>query len=201
VHLLYPFGAQSFQPGEFGGQVVGVDVQVHPARAVAEPLDEQPDFLAVEDGAMVFGVSVKPGQRLADRCAPKRQFAAVLGRRDINHDLGQPAVVSHPVNLRGLAAGQTWRHSPDGISALERRTSASLCISLSEPSGGEPHVREYGLLESDAARPQATAFGVNGPLTLTNDEAYDLVIDVAAGHLDSVTDVAARLRTATESRS
>ena len=109
--------------------------------------------------------------------------------------------------------------------------------------GGEPQVRDNGLLESAAARPQATAFGddaypsldakaaallhslarnhalvdgnkrlalaaviafygVNGRrLTLTNDEAYDLVIDVAAGHLDSVTDIAARLRTATESRS
>lgn len=45
-------------------------------------------------------------------------------------------------------------------------------------------------------------YGVNGRrLTLANDEAYDLVIDVAAGHLDSVGDIAARLRTATESRS
>jgi death on curing protein len=109
--------------------------------------------------------------------------------------------------------------------------------------GGEPQVRDYGLLESAAARPQATAFGddaypsldvkaaallhslarnhalvdgnkrlalaaviafygVNGRrLTLTNDEAYDLVIDVAAGHLDSVSDIAASLRTATESPS
>jgi death on curing protein len=109
--------------------------------------------------------------------------------------------------------------------------------------GGEPQVRDYGLLESSAARPQATAFGgdayprlevkaaallhslarnhalvdgnkrlalaaviafygVNGRrLTLTNDEAYDLVINVAAGHLDPVDDIAARLRTATESRS
>jgi death-on-curing protein len=109
--------------------------------------------------------------------------------------------------------------------------------------GSEPHVRDFGLLESAAARPQATAFGedayrdldakaaallhslarnhalvdgnkrlalaaviafygVNGRrLTLTNDEAYDLVIDVAAGRLDSVDDIAARLRTATESRS
>ncbi len=108
--------------------------------------------------------------------------------------------------------------------------------------GGEPHVRDYGLLASAAARPQATAFGkdaypgldakaaallhslarshalvdgnkrlalaaviafygVNGHrLTLTNDEAYDLVIDVATGHLDSVSDIAARPGTATESR-
>ena len=40
-------------------------------------------------------------------------------------------------------------------------------------------------------------YGVDGRrLTLTNDQAYDLVIDVAAGHLNSVDDIAARLRTA-----
>jgi len=108
--------------------------------------------------------------------------------------------------------------------------------------GSEPDVRDYGLLESAAARPQATAFGgdaypdldtkaaallhslarnhalvdgnkrlalaaviafygVNGRrLTLTNDEAYQLVINVAAGRIDSVGDIAARLRTATEPR-
>jgi death-on-curing protein len=108
--------------------------------------------------------------------------------------------------------------------------------------GSEPDIRDYGLIESAAARPQATAFGgdaypdldakaaallhslarnhalVDGNkrlalaaviafygvdgyrLTLTNDEAYDLVIDVAAGNLDSVDDIAARLRTGTEPR-
>jgi death on curing protein len=108
--------------------------------------------------------------------------------------------------------------------------------------GTEPAVRDYGLLESAVARPQATAFGseayrdldtkvaallhslarnhalidgnkrlalaaviafygLNGRrLTLTNDEAYKLIIDVAAGHLDSVDDIAARLSTATEAR-
>jgi hypothetical protein len=43
-----------------------VDVQVHPARAVAEPLDQQPEPCAVERGAVVFGVSVEPRQRLAE---------------------------------------------------------------------------------------------------------------------------------------
>jgi death on curing protein len=44
-------------------------------------------------------------------------------------------------------------------------------------------------------------YGVNGRrLTLTNDEAYDLVIDVAVGHLDSVEEIATRLRNATETR-
>jgi death-on-curing protein len=108
--------------------------------------------------------------------------------------------------------------------------------------GAEPAVRDYGLLEAAAARPQATAFGaeaypgldakaaalmhslarnhaliddnkrlalaaviafygVNGRrLTLTNDEAYQLTMDVAAGDLDAVGDIAARLSTATEPR-
>ena len=122
-------------------------------------------------------------------------------------------------------------------------TSAELLHVAERALGGEPQVRDHGLLESASARPQATAFGgdadpdldakaaallhslarshalvdgnkrlafaaviafygVNGRrLTLANDESYDLVIDVAAGHLDSVGDIAARLRTATESRS
>jgi death on curing protein len=44
-------------------------------------------------------------------------------------------------------------------------------------------------------------YGVNGRrLTLTNDEAYDLIIDVATGHLDSVEEITRRLRAATEPR-
>jgi death on curing protein len=108
--------------------------------------------------------------------------------------------------------------------------------------GSDPPIRDAGLLESAATRPQATAFGtdaypdldskaaallhsqarnhalvdgnkrlalaaviafygVNGRrLTLTNDEAYDLIIDVATGHLDSVEEITRRLRAATEPR-
>lgn len=107
---------------------------------------------------------------------------------------------------------------------------------------GEVVLRDAGLLESAAARPQATVFGadaypdlhsksaalllsicknhalvdgnkrlalaativmlgVNGwVLTLTNDEAYDLVMAVASGELDEVAEVAARLRVGTRSR-
>lgn len=44
-------------------------------------------------------------------------------------------------------------------------------------------------------------YGVNGHrLTLTNDEAYELIMDVAAGKLDSVDDIAAILAAATEPR-
>ncbi len=109
--------------------------------------------------------------------------------------------------------------------------------------GSSPLVRDIGLLEAAAARPQATAFGadaypdldskaaallhslarnhalvdgnkrlalaaviafygVNGRrLTLTNDGAYDLVIRVATGRLDSVEEIARLLRSATEPRS
>jgi death-on-curing protein len=44
-------------------------------------------------------------------------------------------------------------------------------------------------------------YGVNGRrMTLTNDEAYDLVIGVAAGKLDTVEEIAEVLAGATESR-
>lgn len=106
--------------------------------------------------------------------------------------------------------------------------------------GGEPLVRDIGLLESALARPQATAFGadaypdldakaaallhslacnhalvdgnkrlalagviafygVNGRrLTLSNDDAYDLVIAVADGSLAAVEQIAAWLVRSTE---
>jgi death-on-curing protein len=44
-------------------------------------------------------------------------------------------------------------------------------------------------------------YGLNGRrLTLTNDEAYNLIMKVAAGELDTVDDIAAILRHATEPR-
>ena len=44
-------------------------------------------------------------------------------------------------------------------------------------------------------------YGVNGRrLTLTNDEAYELVMNVAEGKLDSADDIAAVLATATKPR-
>ncbi|MGO9901792.1 MAG: type II toxin-antitoxin system death-on-curing family toxin [Solirubrobacteraceae bacterium] len=108
--------------------------------------------------------------------------------------------------------------------------------------GTDPVVRDYGLLESALARPQASAFGedayptiqqkaasllhslarnhalidgnkrlalaatiaflgINGiRLTLTNDEAYDLVIAVATGALDDVPSIAAELDAHSEPR-
>lgn len=106
---------------------------------------------------------------------------------------------------------------------------------VAERTLGAVEMRDMGLLESAAARPQASAFGadayptmhakaaallhsiarnhalvdgnkrlalsgviacygLNGTrLTLTNDEAYDLVIAVAAGDVDEVDAIADRL--------
>ena len=102
--------------------------------------------------------------------------------------------------------------------------------------GGEPQIRDLGLLQSALARPQATMFGdeayasihgkaaallhslarnhglvdgnkrlalaavlafygLNGVrLNLTNDEAFDLVMAVAAGQLDDVDRIASVLK-------
>jgi death-on-curing protein len=116
-------------------------------------------------------------------------------------------------------------------------------VHIAERATGQPvTIRDSGLLDAAAARPQATAFGaeaypdldakaaallhslarnhalidgnkrlalaavvaffgMNGyRLTLSNDAAYEMVMQVAAGHLDSVDDIAAILRTATEPR-
>ena len=116
----------------------------------------------------------------------------------------------------------------------------SLLHIASRTLGGDPAVRDYGLLESALARPQASAFGedaypdihqkaaallhslarnhalldgnkrialaatiaflgMNGiRLTLSNDEAYDLVMSVATGALDDVSSIAAALHAGSE---
>ena len=121
-------------------------------------------------------------------------------------------------------------------------TLAELVYIAERATGGKVQVRDAGLLESAAARPQATAFGsdaypdldskaaallhslarnhalvdgnkrlalaaviafygMNGRrLTLTNDAAYDLVMQVAAGQLDSVSDIAKVLERSTRAR-
>jgi death on curing protein len=109
-------------------------------------------------------------------------------------------------------------------------------------TGGKVAIRDIGLLESAAARPQATAFGsdaypdldgkaaallhslarnhalvdgnkrlalgaliafygINGrQLTLTNEAAYDFMMQIAVGDLDSVREIAAGLEKSTRLR-
>jgi death-on-curing protein len=114
-------------------------------------------------------------------------------------------------------------------------TLAELVYIAERATGGQVTIRDAGLLEAAAARPQATAFGadaypdlhakaaalahslarnhaladgnkrlalgalvafygINGRrLTLTNDAAYELIMQVATGELDSVDEIAAAL--------
>ena len=64
--------------------------------------------------------------------------------------------------------------------------------------------RNHALIDGNKRLALAAAiafYGLNGRrLTLTNDEAYDLVISVAAGQLDDADAIAAVLRNATQPR-
>ena len=96
VRLLDQFGAEFLQPGQFRGWVVGVDVDVHPALPLVETLDQQPQVLTMQRSAVVLGVTVELGQRLAGGRAPERQFTVMLRRRDINYDLGAACCSAPP---------------------------------------------------------------------------------------------------------
>ena len=118
-------------------------------------------------------------------------------------------------------------------------TLAELVYVAERATGGQVTIRDAGLLEAAAGRPQATAFGadaypdlhakagalvhslarnhalvdgnkrlalgalvafygVNGRrLTLTNDAAYELIMQVATGELDSVDEIAVILEKST----
>ena len=115
-------------------------------------------------------------------------------------------------------------------------------LHIAERAIGDFEVRDLGLLEAAAARPQASAFGedayastvekaaalihsiarnhalvdgnkrlslaaaiaflgINGVrLTMTNDEAYALIVAVASGHIDDLQDIATTLRRHTKPR-
>jgi death-on-curing protein len=64
--------------------------------------------------------------------------------------------------------------------------------------------RHHALVDGDKRLALAAAiafYGINGMrLTLTNDEAYDLVIDVASGKLDDVPTIASVLEASSEER-
>ncbi|MCW2527893.1 MAG: death-on-curing family protein [Pseudonocardiales bacterium] len=122
-------------------------------------------------------------------------------------------------------------------------TYAELLYIAERALGGAAMLRDAGLLESAAARPQTSVFGedayptledkaaalthslarnhslvdgnkrlalagliaflgVNGRrLTLTNNDAYDLIIAIATGDLSEISDIAQRIRKATTNRS
>lgn len=101
---------------------------------------------------------------------------------------GQVLVRDHGLLQSALARPQTSVLGSDAYPGLEEKA-AALLHSLA---------RNHALVDGNKrlALAATIAFlGVNGRrLTLTNDEAYDLVIAVAAGQLHEISDIAGRIR-------
>lgn len=90
-----------------------------------------------------------------------------------------------------MARPQTFVFGHDAYPTLDEKA-AALLHSLS---------RNHALIDGNkrlALGGLIAFYGVNGRrLTLTNDAAYDLVIAVATGQLDEVSDIASALTSAT----
>ncbi len=109
--------------------------------------------------------------------------------------LGAPAVVrDHGLLEAALARPRTTVFGTDACPTLEEKV-ATLVHSVA---------RDHGLVDGNErlALAATIAFlGVNGRrLTLSNDEAYELVVAVATGDLDDVGSIASRLSDASAAR-
>ncbi len=107
---------------------------------------------------------------------------------------GDVVVCDHGLLESALARPQATVFGADAYGSVEEKT-AALLHSLA---------RNHALVDGNKrlALAAAIAFlGVNGRrLTFSNDQAYDLIIAVAAGELDEVPTIADRIRHATETR-
>ena len=104
------------------------------------------------------------------------------------------AVRDHGLLQAALARSQATAFGKDAYPDLEAKAAALL----------HSIARNHALIDGSKrlALAAVIAFcGLNGRrLTLTNDAAYDLVISVASGKLDTVEEIAAVLRPATRPR-
>ena len=104
------------------------------------------------------------------------------------------AVRDHGLLEAALARPQATAFGKDAYPDLQAKAAALL----------HSIARNHALIDGSKrlALAAVIAFcGLNGRrLTLTNDAAYDLVISVASGKLDTVEEIAAVLRPATRSR-
>jgi hypothetical protein len=101
VHALDAPGAEVLEPGCFGVQVVGVDIQVDAGGSLVQALGQQPEVLAVQRGAAVLGMVVEWRQRLGEGCLPEGHLAVVVTCGYVDDDLEQPAEVRHGTKVRG----------------------------------------------------------------------------------------------------
>jgi death-on-curing protein len=104
------------------------------------------------------------------------------------------AVRDHGLLEAALARPQATVFGKDAYPDLDAKAAALL----------HSIARNHALIDGDKRLSLAALiafYGLNGRrLTLTNNAAYDLVINVAAGQLDAVDDIAAILRPATQPR-
>ncbi|MBL7499592.1 type II toxin-antitoxin system death-on-curing family toxin [Frankia sp. CNm7] len=105
-----------------------------------------------------------------------------------------PLVRDHGLLASALARPHATVFGRDAYPSLDLKA-AALLHSLA---------RNHALVDGNKRLALAAVlafYGINGRrLTLTNDEAYDLVIDVAMGKLDTVEEIAVVLAAAVESR-
>ena len=106
----------------------------------------------------------------------------------------EPAVRDFGLLEAALARPQATVYGQDAYQGLDAKA-AALLHSLA---------RNHALIDGNKRLALAATiafYGLNGRrLTLTSNEAYELVMDVATGKLDSVGDIAAILATANEPR-
>jgi death-on-curing protein len=107
----------------------------------------------------------------------------------------EPAVRDHGLLESALARPQATAFGTDAYPDLDAKA-AALLHSLAA---------NHALIDGNKRLALAATiafYGVNGRrLTLTNDEAYELIMNVAEGKLDSADEITAILATATEPRS
>ncbi|MEJ7714281.1 MAG: type II toxin-antitoxin system death-on-curing family toxin [Thermoleophilaceae bacterium] len=107
---------------------------------------------------------------------------------------GRPEVRDHGLLESALARPQASAFGQDAYPTIHEKA-AALLHSLA---------RNHALVDGNkrlALAGTIAFYGMNGlRLTLSNDEAYELVIDVARGELDDVASVAAALAHATDRR-
>lgn len=106
----------------------------------------------------------------------------------------QIVVRDHGLLEAAVARPQATAFGADAYQGLDAKA-AALLHSLA---------RNHALVDGNKRLALAAViafYGVNGRrLTLSNDAAFDLIMQVAVGQLDSVGDIAAILGTATQSR-
>ncbi|MCA1708933.1 MAG: type II toxin-antitoxin system death-on-curing family toxin [Actinobacteria bacterium] len=107
---------------------------------------------------------------------------------------GEVLVREHGLLQAALARPQATVFGADAYGSIEEKA-AALLHSL---------VCNHALVDGNKrlALAAVIAFlGVNGRrLTLSNDQAYELIVSVAAGELDAISTIADRIRHATEAR-